>query len=142
MRRPALAREKAAHPSRTTARSDRWVLTGEPAAQGREDRIDTFDYLGECHLATPAGVVHVSVTGHDDGLRSAVAWLLPAGRRIGCLPWRPGRPEPEDEWLDRALAGPAVRREMVALLIGPFGRRADVAPEGERPSGTVSWSDP
>jgi hypothetical protein len=47
--------------------------------------MDALDVLGVREVATPLGVVEISLAGHEDGSLSGVAWLRSTGRRVGYL---------------------------------------------------------
>ena len=91
--------------------------------------MDSFDWLAERVVTTPVGQVAVSLASHEDGAVSAVAWLLPVGRRVGYLIRQARQRRPQEEMFDPVLAGTAVRPLMETLLdqAGGLARTEPVA---------------
>jgi hypothetical protein len=94
--------------------------------------MDTFDFLGEQVVITPAGRVALSLASHDDGAVSVVAWLMPSGRRVGYLYGRPRQRAPREEMVDPLLDGTSVRRLMVGMLEHAIDHSPRQEPIGRR----------
>lgn len=78
--------------------------------------METVDLLVEERLVTMAGTVIVSVAGHRDGSRSAVARLLTTGQRVG-YGRRDHLPRSDTTVLvDETVVGPSVAMTMRRLL--------------------------
>jgi hypothetical protein len=56
--------------------------------------MNGFDVLESLVKPVAQGSVAVSLASHDDGSLSVVAWLLPAGRRVGYARWSRPAPAP------------------------------------------------
>ena len=99
------------------------------ARRGQEASDGFFDWSAERVVTTPVGQVAVSLASHEDGAVSAVAWLLPVGRRVGYLFRQARQRRPQEEMFDPVLTGTAVRPLMETLLdqAGGLARAEPVA---------------
>jgi hypothetical protein len=105
--------------------------------------MDTFDWLAERVVTTPVGQVAVSLASHEDGAMSAVAWLLPVGRRVGYLFRQARQRRPQEEQFDPVLTGTAVRPLMETLLdqAGGLSPRAESVADRLVREGRLSAED-
>jgi hypothetical protein len=93
--------------------------------------METFDFLRGMTVATPLGPVEISLAAHDDGSVSAVAWLLPVGRRVGHLHGQADR-SPDAATVEPALAGSGVTEAMHVLVQRALGMTLPTEPVGRR----------
>lgn len=94
--------------------------------------MDTFDFLGEQVVTTPAGLVAITLASHEDGAVSVVAWLISTGSRVGYLYCQPRQRRPREELIEPALVGSVVRPMMEAMLEQALGHAPHREPIGQR----------
>jgi hypothetical protein len=108
--------------------------------------METLDYLDAQEVSTALGHVAISAARHADGSVSVVAWLLPAGRRVGLLRGRARPRAIAAEALDPALAGTPLaalmrRRLASALAARPGDPAADPVPARAEAVGAADLRD-
>jgi hypothetical protein len=86
--------------------------------------METFDFLVEQVVMSPAGPVALSLARHEDGAVSVIAWSLTTGERVGYASRRARGRLPSERLIDPALADTVVASRMVTLWRGrAIGRR-------------------